>query len=144
MVKQKLLALYVNKSEGIDGVKAIVFKLCAESLSKPLSIIYNKSMSSGTCPTIWKKVQITQLFKKGSKLVPGNYRPISLTSICCKVIEKIVRDTIEHHLTQNNLITTNQHGFVHNKACVTNLLEAIDFISKATASKAMKKGWKWA
>lgn len=69
-------------------------------------------------------------------MVPGNYRPVSLTSIPCKVIEKIVRKKCEDYLYTNNLICDNQNGFVRNKSCTTNLLETLDYISSIIESKS--------
>jgi len=135
LVKNKLSSLSVDKTVGVDGVSAHVLKNCADSFSIPLSTIFQKSLDSGCCPEIWKKANVTPLFKKGSRLDPGNYRPISLTSIVCKVMEKIIRNTMINHLVEHRLISTNQHGFVNKKACVTNLLESIDLISKALSDK---------
>ena len=74
---------------------------------------------------------VTPLFKTGSKLVRSNYRPVSLTSVVCKILESIVRDHIMKYLSLNELITPSQHGFVPNKACITNLLETLDIITDA-------------
>jgi len=68
--------------------------------------------------------------KKGSKAKPGNYRPVSLTSICYKVIKKIIRDKIVGHLKGNNLILKAQHGFVSNRSCTTNLLEYLEEVTR--------------
>lgn len=78
----------------------------------------------------WRSANVTPLFKKGSRLDRGNYRPVSLTSVPCKVLESVVRDALVVHLTVNNLICSEQHGFVPRKACVTNLLETVDFVTK--------------
>ena len=64
---------------------------------------------------------------------PSNYRPISLTSIVCKLMERIIRDEIMNHLVLNKLIVNEQHGFVYRKNCTTNLLETIDLVTKALA-----------
>jgi hypothetical protein len=120
VVQTKLEKLQTEKSMGVDGINGNVLKNCAKSLAVPLSLIYSKSLSCERCPEIWKRANVTPLFKKGSRLDPGNYRPISLTSIVCKVMEKIIRDSITDHLVVENLINTSQHGFVDNKACVTN------------------------
>ena len=67
-------------------------------------------------------------FKKGEK-IPGNYRPISLTSVPCKLMERIIRDAIVKHMTDNNLFSKAQHGFIKGKSCVTfleNITQAID------------------
>ncbi|XP_065658167.1 uncharacterized protein LOC136082677 [Hydra vulgaris] len=83
----------------------------------------------------WLEANVTPLYKKGCKTDPANYRPVSLTSGTCKILEKIVRDKITKHLFHNNLITTCQHGFVTNKSSITNLLETMDFITFAKSNK---------
>ena len=75
---------------------------------------------------MWKDANVSPIFKKGEKSNPGNYRPISLTSIVCKLMESIIRDEIMKHLTENELLSTCQHGFVPKRSCVTNLLETLD------------------
>jgi hypothetical protein len=102
----------------------------------PLALIYYKSLSSGKIPECWRVANVTPLHKKGSRLDPANYRPVSLTSVTCKVMERIIRDTILDHLYSNDLVSVHQHGFVRKKACVTNLLESLDSI---TCSLAYKK-----
>ena len=74
-------------------------------LSAPLSIIVNTSITSGTLPEIWKCAIVTALFKKGDRKVAGNYRPVSLTCIICKVLESIVREYIVNHMKQNRLFS---------------------------------------
>ncbi|XP_004208428.2 uncharacterized protein LOC101237181 [Hydra vulgaris] len=135
LVKNKLSNLSVDKTVGLDVVSAYVLKNCSDSFSIPLSAIFKKSLDSGCCPKVWKKANVTPLFKNGSRLDPGNYRPISLTSVVCKVMERILRDTMVNHLVEHSLISKNQHGFVNKKACVTNLLESIDMMSKALSDK---------
>nr|XP_047146147.1 uncharacterized protein LOC124819018 [Hydra vulgaris] len=76
-----LLELNENKSLGCDNISPYVLKHCVEGLSKPLSLIFKKSIHSGELPELWKSANITPLFKKGDKKDPLNYRPISLTSI---------------------------------------------------------------
>ena len=64
-------------------------------------------------------------------MVRSNYRPVSLTSVICKILESIVRDYIMKYLKINEIITPSQHGFVPNRACMTNLLETLDVITDA-------------
>ena len=70
------------------------------------------------------------IFRKGSKTSPCNYRPISLTSHVCKVLESIIKERIVKHLFDFKLIKESQHGFVKNKSCLTNLLEYLTFVSE--------------
>jgi hypothetical protein len=91
------------------------------------------SITDGELPDMWKKANITPLFKKGSRLLSSNYRPVSLTSIPCKIIEKIISVHIMKYLTDNNLLSKHQHGFVRGKNCTTNLLEYVDIITEGLA-----------
>ena len=76
----------------------------AEALAPALAMIFNDSMQTGIVPNDWKKANVTPIFKKGSKGNPGNYRPVSLTSIVCMIMESCIRDSIVAHLTINSLI----------------------------------------
>jgi hypothetical protein len=77
----------------------------------------------------WRQANVTPLLKKGSLTDPAIYRPVSITTIPCKVLESILRDHIYNHLERNRLLSGSQHGFVKRKACTTNLLEHEDMVS---------------
>ena len=110
---------------------ARVLKDYADILAPALTLIFNKSMSEGEVPADWKQANVTPIFKKGTKADPGNYRPVSLTSIPCRlVMEACIRDKIVKHLEENDLINPSQHGFMRRKSCTTNLLE---FLEKVTS-----------
>ena len=83
-------------------------------------------MNEGSVPKEWKCANVTPIFKKGSKLNPGNYRPVSLTCIICKIMESVIKDSLVEHLTKNNLIFNSQLGFMAKKSCLTNLLEYLE------------------
>jgi hypothetical protein len=63
--------------------------------------------------------------------LPGNYRPVSLTSVLCKVLESIIKDAIMTHLLQNKLLRDSQHGFMPNRSCTTNLIEFMDAVTES-------------
>ena len=84
----------------------------------------------GTVPPVWKSANITPIFKKGSKGSPGNYRPVSLTCVLCKVMESVLRDAIVEHLAKHHLIRNTQHGFTRGRSCLTNLLEYLEVLTK--------------
>ena len=135
LVYTRLEKLDLNKTGGVDGINPFILKTCASTLATPLAIIFRKSPDSDKIPSIWKKANISPIFKKGSRLVPANYRPVSLTSVCCKVLESMIRDSVMSFLSENMLISKNQHGFVKHKSCVTNLLESLDIATKALQLK---------
>ena len=125
-LKTKLCKLNPNKATGPDNIPPRLLKELAEVLSEPISIIMNKSLQEGRLPTIWKKAHVVPIFKKGKKNIAGNYRPVSLTSVTCKVMEGLVREKLIDHFNINNLITDSQHGFVGGRSCSTNLLAVLD------------------
>ena len=85
--------------------------------------IFRNSAVQRKAPSGWKQANVAPLFKKGAKDNPANYRPISLTSVPCKIFESIIADLIVEHLEKENLLLNSQHGFRHNRSCLSNLLE---------------------
>jgi len=79
IVYKKLCILNVSKSPGPDNIHPHLLKNCADLLAVPLMYIFQDS----SLPDIWKSATVIPLFKKGSKLDPGNYRPVSLTCFSC-------------------------------------------------------------
>ncbi len=133
-VFDRLERLDVNKAMGPDSVHPHVLKHCACSLAIPLSIIFKESIASGKLPIQWRSSNVTALFKKGDKLETGNYRPVSLTSIPCKILEGIVRKKLEEYFYEHKFLVDEQHGFVRSKSRSTNLLETLDFITSCLAN----------
>ena len=131
-MKKKLKAMNVNKSPNPDGHHPVLLKELADELALALAIVCQKSLSEGCLPQEWKDAHISPIFKKGKKSVPGNYRPVSLTSIICKVIESLFQDHVVHHITSKQLLTDNQHGFIHGHSCATNILAVFDAWTEAT------------
>jgi hypothetical protein len=83
-------------------------------------------MCQGLVPQLWKEGNITALFKKGDKAEPGNYRPVSLTSVVCKTMEKLVREIIVNHMSANKLFSNKQFGFISGKSTTLQLLKVMD------------------
>lgn len=100
------------------------------STVKPLQVLFRKSLDTGELPEAWKTANVTPIFKKGTKGDPANYRPVSLTSVPCKLLESVVKDKIMAHLIENDLIRDSQHGFMPGKSCSSNLVLFMDKITK--------------
>jgi len=66
-----------------------------------------------------KLANVMPIYKKGSRSSVGNYRPVSLTSVCCKVLEKLVRNALLSHMTDNGIVSDYQHGFVYGRSATT-------------------------
>lgn len=125
-VLKKLKELKTDKSPGHDGLHPKVLHETREAICQPLCDIFNKSISEGEVPSDWRKAVVTPIFKKGDKQLPGNYRPVSLTSILCKVCESLIRDKLMEHLNDNNLLSEDQYGFRPGRSCTTQLLEVLE------------------
>ena len=79
-------------------------------------------MYLSTVPKDGKDANVTPIFKKGAKSSPDNYRPVSLTSVPCKIMESIMRDKMVDHLLENKLINNSQHGFMQKKVLYYKLI----------------------
>ena len=121
LVRNKLKALNPNKSPGHDNWHPYFLRELANEICVPLSILFKKSLKEGAHES-WRKAIITTIYKKGLRSDPGNYRPISITSVISKMMESIVRDAIVTHMMKHELFTDDQHGFVPGRDCITQLL----------------------
>ena len=93
-------------------------------IAPALAAIYQRSLDTGELPSDWLGANIVRAFKKGDCHAPENYRPISLTSVPCKVLEHICRNMLSH-LENNNILTNLNHGFRKGYSCETQLLTTI-------------------
>jgi len=118
-----------NKSPGIDNITSTYALKIKEIIAKPLTLLFNKSLETNEVPSDWKRANVTLIFKKGNKSNVENYRPISLTALLGKVMEKIIKKYIDNLLEETNKINTSQHGFTEGRSCLSNLLLCQDSIT---------------
>ncbi|PKU40985.1 rna-directed dna polymerase from mobile element jockey-like [Limosa lapponica baueri] len=120
-ISDLLHCLDAHKSMGPDGLHPRVLKELADVLAKPFSIIYMKSWLTGEVPMDWRVANLTPIYKKGKKEDPGNYRPVSLTSIPGKVMEQVILSAITNLIMGNQGIRPSQHGFMKGRILVEKL-----------------------
>jgi hypothetical protein len=130
-VKCLLLGLNPSKAAGPDQISPRILKEIANELAKPLAEVFQHSISSGTVPKQWREATVAPIFKKGDKHNAANYRPVSLTSICCKLCEHIIARAIIGHLEVNNILSDAQHGFRARRSCETQLTEFVDDLARS-------------
>ncbi|CAM5099596.1 unnamed protein product [Natator depressus] len=129
MVWDYLEKLDVYKSMGPDALHPRVLKELVDVIAEPLAIIFENSWRSGEVQDDWKKANVVPIFKKGKKQDPGNYRPVSLTSVPGKIMEQVLKESILKHLEERKVIRNSQHGFTKGKLCLTNLIAFYDEIT---------------
>ena len=120
-----LKKLKTKFSSGPDGVPSVFFKQLADVLCWPLSFVFDASFKAGVLPACWLDAIVTPVFKKGATSKPENYRPISLTCICCRIMERVINHDMLDFLRSKGIITQAQHGFLRKHSTSSNLLESL-------------------
>jgi hypothetical protein len=95
------------------------------SIARPLSLLFEHFFAHQFIPDNWKLSFINPIHKKGSRSDATNFRPIAITSILCRIMERIIYKQLSTYLTFNHLLTPQQHGFQTGKSSTTNLLESV-------------------
>jgi len=129
-VEKMLSTLEPEKSQGPDNMHPRILKALSRHVAKPLAHIFEKSLQTGEVPSDWKLANVTPIHKKGTKTQVTNYRPISLTSQVCRVLEGIIKQEILEDILSHNSLYQTQHGFLPKKSCVTNLLSFLEDVTK--------------
>ena len=126
--------LKTNAAAGPDGLPPIIFKKLKHTLSAPLAFLFTNIFKTGFLPEekntglekTGKRLLLLPFSKKGKTTDPNNYRPISLTSVCCKNFESIIKDQLLSYLMVHSLISKEQHEFLQKHSTTTNLTESVN------------------
>ena len=128
---RKLISNLKNKqSSGHDGITNILLKKIMDSIAKPLSYIFNKSLSQGIFPDIMKIAEVVPLHKSGNPHIIDNYRPISLLMTISKILEKLIYSHVYTFLDNSGQIYDSQYGFRSKHSCEHGISELVGNILK--------------
>lgn len=130
-VLKLLKNLNTHKATGPDSIPSFILKTAAHEIAPIITKIFQTSLDTGEVPQDWKDAHVVPIFKKDERHLASNYRPVSLTSITCKILEHIIHSSIMSHYDRNNILTNAQHGFRKKRSCETQLIVTIhDIASK--------------
>ena len=105
------------------------YRTCAEEISYRLSAIFQYSLDTGTLPLYWRNANVTPVSKKGH--LAENYRPVSLTTVSCKIMEHIICSHMLKHFDKYNISTSLNHGFRSGYSTETRFLVTIHDLLQA-------------
>ena len=108
-----------------DGFNPVLIRNLRIQLCYPLAFLFNQIFNLANLPDEWKHAVVSPIFKKGIASDPNNYRPISITSVFCKLFEAVIKKHMLAYLNEFSMISKDQHGFLTGHSSTTNLLECL-------------------
>ncbi|CAH8853913.1 unnamed protein product [Trichobilharzia szidati] len=131
-IDSAIKTLKSNGSTGTDDIPSVMYKNGSTEMVVLLLRIFTLSLETGTYPEVWKTTYILPKHKAGAKTSVCNYRPINITPVISRIMEKVVKDQVSDNLLEHELINPSQHGFLKKRSCVTC---HIDFFNEVTRSR---------
>ena len=119
------------KAHGLDNISIKMIKICNDSITKPLKLIFEQSLKQGEFPNLWKKANVVPSHKKEDKTLVKNYRPISLLPVFGKIFERVIYNSLFNYFLSNKLFTPSQSGFLPGDSCIAQLLSIFHEIQSA-------------
>ena len=129
-VVKLLNGINASKACGPDLIPSQILKEGASEIGEILQAIFQQSIITGSVPYDWRTANISAIYKKGDKSIASNYRPVSLTSVTCKLLEHIIFTNIMKHLQEHNILVHFQHGFRAGHSCESQLVTTVDDLAK--------------
>jgi len=108
--------LNTSKSPGPNMLHPGILYESWDVIAYPLFLVYTRSLQFGKVPIDWICVEVTAIYKEGSEVDRANYRPVSLTSVCCKMLESLIWDHILSYLLENELLSNRQYRFIKGRS----------------------------
>ena len=102
-----------------EGYSPFLVKQSVFAFADPLALLFSSFLSIGKIPSASKRAIITPIFKEGASSNPANYRPVSITSVFGKEMERVVAADMLDYLLSNKLLNSNQHGFLSKRSTLT-------------------------
>ena len=123
IIRELIAELDITKSTGHDGIPSFLIQKFSDIFTPILTTIFKRSYREGIVPKALKIANVVPLHKGGDKTSPDNYRPVSLTPVIAKIFEKIIKKSVEEHVTREQILSNQQHGFRKGRSTSSNLLQ---------------------
>ena len=127
-IRKQLRSLNANKAIGLDGISSRFLRDAADVLVDPVSHLINLSILTETVPQGFKQAKVIPLYKKGSRMDPGNYRPVSVLSVLSKILEHAVDSQLKEYLEKKQVLFSKQSGFRSRFSTDTCLIGLSDYV----------------
>ena len=127
----QLIKNLANKAHGHDEISVKMLKLCAPSICRPLTLLFENCLASGEFPNVWKKSNIVPVHKKLDKQLIKNYRLVSSLPVSGKVLEKLIFNSIFDFIDTRNMLSVHQSGFRPDDSCVHQLISIVHEVYNA-------------
>ena len=124
-----------SKACGPDEMSPRFLKIVANELTPALAFMFQQSYDKGITPTQWRQALVTGIHKGDTKSEPSNYCPISLTCVCCKIMEHVVLSHVAKHFSVHKILIDEQHGFRDHLSTVTQLITSVNDWTKPSTGK---------
>ncbi|CAH8679512.1 unnamed protein product [Schistosoma haematobium] len=118
-INKAINTLKLSKGHGVDGISSFLYKYGGPDIPLLLLKLFTLSMETGSYPYCWKTAYIIPRYKSGDKTDMNNYRPINITPVISRIMEKIISDELSKFLLAGKFINDTQHGFLKNRSCTT-------------------------
>jgi hypothetical protein len=118
-----------KNSTDSDGLSYNIVKNGGCILSILLTQLFSLSVEVGHLPLSWKSALVTPIHKKGPKSMINNYRPVSVTSCCCRILERIVNNKLLTYTSQYGLLNDSQHGFRRRRSTDSILITFFEYVT---------------
>ena len=107
-----------------------MLNICDSAILKPLTILFKNCISESICPDNWKKYKISPIHKKGDKQIVDNYRPVSILTVCGKIFERFILNSLYQFLEEHNLLSIHLSRFHSNNSCINQFLLIVHTLHK--------------
>ena len=133
-IRTILSSLDPNSSMGDDGMHPRLLRTLADVLCYPISLIFESSLREGALPDEWLVSTVVPIYKSGGREDPLKYRPIALTSVACKAVERGIVHMLTVCLNSNSILTPNQFGFRSQHSTLDQLILTYNYVTAAVDS----------